>query len=74
MNKRMFKYPCSYLISSPAFTELPEEVKSYVLTRLHNVLTGTDPDKDKKFTHLTPEDRQAILEILQETLPGPWKS
>jgi hypothetical protein len=70
LKTRMFKYPCSYLIDSPSFDRLPESVKSYVLGRLKDVLTGKD--QDEAFSHLTPADRTAILEILTETRPDPW--
>ncbi len=68
LNRRLFKYPCSYLIYSQAFDSLPQPVKQYVLTRLNNILRGTDTAPE--FARLTAEDRQAVLEILQETKPG----
>ncbi|MCA9068246.1 MAG: hypothetical protein KDA84_04950, partial [Planctomycetaceae bacterium] len=71
LTTRMFKYPCSYLIYSPAFDQLPSEVKNHVTTRLHNILTGHDKSED--FSHLSAKDRKAILEILTETKPDLWK-
>lgn len=71
LTTRMFKYPCSYLIYSPAFDALPPEVKLYVTQRLHDILTGQY--KSEEFAHLSAEDRKAILEILTETKPGLWK-
>jgi hypothetical protein len=68
---RMFKYPCSYLIYSPAFDGLPGEVKSYVAARLRAVLTGDD--QSKEFAHLSPTDREAIWQILGETKPDLWR-
>jgi hypothetical protein len=47
---------------------MPDEVKTYVFRRLREILTGKDQGKD--FTHLSPTDRKAILEILQQTKPG----
>lgn len=67
LQKRLFKYPCSYLIYSKAFDALPEVVKSYVYGRMHDVLTGRDYTRD--FDHLTAEDRQAIREVLLATKP-----
>jgi hypothetical protein len=75
LSTRLFKYPCSYLVYSPAFDALPKEVKEYVAKRMGEVLTGTDKSRD--FAHLPPADRQAILEILQETKPAlarSWKA
>ncbi len=67
MTTRMFKYPCSYLIYSDQFKQMPRPVKEYVLGRLHAALTG----RDGRFaSHLREEDRVAILEILRETMPG----
>ena len=74
MKTRMFKYPCSYLIYSKSFDELPQQSRDYVLQRLWDVLSGQDQSKD--FAHLSPADRRAILEILCETktgLPDYWQ-
>ena len=74
LEHRMFKYPCSYLIYSDAFRQLPAEVRDYVWQRLRTVLTETIPSE--KFAHLTATDRQAIVEIICDTvpdLPAIWK-
>jgi hypothetical protein len=71
LTTRMFKYPCSYMIYSPSFDNLPDAVKQYIASRLHDILAGND--KSGEFSHLTPDDRQAILEILKETKPELWK-
>ncbi len=68
LRHRLFKYPCSYLIYSPAFDALPAPVKDYVVQRLGDVLTGKDTSPD--FAHLSAADRQAIREILLDTKPG----
>ena len=73
LQRRLFRYPCSYLVYTPSFQSLPDEVRNYVYVRLWNVLSGQD--QTKPFEHLTPDDRQAILEILRDTipnLPNPW--
>lgn len=75
LNRRMFKYPCSYLIYSESFDALPDAVRLPVYQRLYDVLTGKETSKD--FSHLSPSDRTAILEILRETksnLPEYWRS
>jgi hypothetical protein len=74
LHTRIFKYPCSYLIYSKAFDDLPEPAKGYVYHRLLEVLTGREQSPD--FAKLTGEDRRAILEILLATKPGlpdEWK-
>jgi hypothetical protein len=68
LQRRLFKYPCSYLIYSPSFAALPKEVKDYVLQRMWEVLSGQDTGKD--FAHLSAADRRAVREILVATLPG----
>jgi hypothetical protein len=68
LKTRLFKYPCSYLIYSPAFDGLPASVKERVYRRLWDVLTGKETGKD--YAHLSGADRQAIKEILIDTKPG----
>ena len=73
LEKRLLKYPCSYLIYSDAFRGLPEVVKHFVFQRLFEVLQNEDTSPE--FAHLTPDDRRNILEILREThddLPEYW--
>jgi hypothetical protein len=72
LQTRMFKYPCSYMIYSRAFDRLPARMKQYVATKLHRILTGDD--ESQEFSHLTKQDRQAILEILSDTKPELWDS
>jgi hypothetical protein len=74
LQRRLFKYPCSYLIYSTAFDALPVPIKDYVLKRVWEVLTGRDKTED--FAHLSAAERRAILEILEATkmnLPEYWK-
>ncbi len=73
LRERMMKYPCSHLIHSKPFDSLPEEAKTRVYQRLFDVLSGTDDSE--RYSHLTVQDREAILEILRETksdLPEYW--
>jgi hypothetical protein len=75
LERRLFRYPCSYLIHSAAFNRLPQAAKDYVYERLWQVLTGFD--NSEPFAHLSAYDRRAILEILRDTkkdLPATWKS
>lgn len=65
LQKRMFKYPCSYLVYTESFKQLPEAMKDYVLERFREILTGED--QSKEFAHLSPTDRKNILEILTDT-------
>lgn len=67
LQRRIFRFPCSYLIYSPSFQALPATAKDYVLGRLKRILDGTD--QDPAFDHLTSDDRATILAILTETHP-----
>lgn len=74
LQTRLFKYPCSFLIYSDAFDNLPGPAKDEIYRRLYDVLTNQDPSD--AFARVTAEDRQAILEILRDTkkgLPDYWK-
>ena len=67
LQRRVFKYPLSYLIYSESFDALPAAVKDYVYRRLNDVLDGSDTSPD--FAHLSADDRRAIREILADTKP-----
>jgi hypothetical protein len=73
LEQRLFRFPCSYLVYSRSFDELPEEARHTVLQRMWEVLSGAD--QSREFSHLSGEDRTSILEILRETksgLPEKW--
>jgi len=65
LNRRLLKYPCSYLIYSEPFDALPPVAKAAVYARLWEVLSGRETSA--RYAVLTPADRQTILEILRET-------
>jgi len=56
LEKRLFRYPLSYMLYSRHFDGLPRDVRERLCRRLHELLPG--------------EERQAILEILHDTKPG----
>jgi hypothetical protein len=66
LRTRLFRYRCSYMIYSQAFTGLPPALKKTLLSRLEEVLTRQMPGYD----YLPASERQIIREILQATLPG----
>jgi hypothetical protein len=75
LKKRLFKYPCSYLIYSDVFDTLPEAARDYVLERLWDVLNQYDNGND--FAHLSADDCEAIRAILLTTkknAPAYWRS
>jgi hypothetical protein len=65
LSNRLFKYRCSYMIYSNAFTGLPEDLKKRFFSRLHSVLISANP----KDSHLSLPERRALIGILSETLP-----
>jgi hypothetical protein len=66
LNRRLMKYPCSYLIYSPAFDALPPGAKDPIYRRLWQVLSGQERDARYR-SALSLADRQAIVEILRDT-------
>jgi hypothetical protein len=68
LTRRLFRYPLSFVIYSPAFDALPADVKRAFYRRLNEVLTGADGSGD--FAHLTAADRDAIAAILRDTHSG----
>jgi hypothetical protein len=65
LQRRLFRYPCSYMIYSEAFDALPDTARNAVYVRLLDVLSGKNTSP--KYRHLSAGDRQAILEILRDT-------
>jgi hypothetical protein len=74
LTRRMFRYPCSYMIYSEAFDALPPVVRDRTYRRLWEVLSGGDTSA--LFARLGAEDRAAIRDILGDTkrdLPEYWR-
>jgi hypothetical protein len=66
LKRRFLRYPLSYLIYSAAFDALPGPAKNLFYERARTILSGGDTGN---FGHLSPDDRTAISEILQDTKP-----
>jgi hypothetical protein len=74
LSRRMFRYPCSFLIYSEEFDALPLVVRERFYRRLWEVLSGAD--QTPVYSRLTAADRKAVYEILLDTkrdLPGYWR-
>jgi hypothetical protein len=67
LDRRLMKYPCSYMIYAPAFDALPGEAKIAIYRRMWRVLSGEE--QGSKYQRLTLSDRRAIIEILRDTKP-----
>jgi hypothetical protein len=65
LQTRLLKYPCSYLIYTESFQQLPEEVLSRLGSHMEEILSGQDESETWK--HLSSNDRKAILQILLGT-------
>ena len=65
LERRLMRYPCSYMIYAPAFDALPADAKDAIYRRLWQVLSGED--RSATYATLTQADRRAIVEILRDT-------
>lgn len=73
LEHQLFKYPCSYLIYSDAFDQLPKPLLEHVYRRLFEILTATDRESHGMAafsTDMARRDREAVLEILRSTKKG----
>jgi hypothetical protein len=66
LRQRLMKYPCSYLIYSPAFDALPPRARDPIYKRLWEVLSGEEREPRYQAA-LSRADRRAIVEILRDT-------
>jgi hypothetical protein len=65
LTRRLFRYPCSYMIYSDVFTALPAAAKAAIYDRMWAVLSGQD--KSARYARLSRQDRQDIIQILRDT-------
>jgi len=70
LKTRIFRYRCSYMIYNPSFMGMPSILKDRVYSRMKKALDTTNPDPD--YFYLTKKEKEAIIQILTETLEG-WK-
>ena len=68
LQRKLFRYPCSYVIYSEAFDTLPRPALDQLYRRLWLALSGQTKDKD--LAAIPAADRRAVLEILRETKPN----
>jgi hypothetical protein len=66
LQRRLLRYPCSYMIHSAAFGALPAEVRQAVFHRMWEILSGADTTP--KYARLSATDRRTVVEILRETV------
>jgi hypothetical protein len=68
LRQRLMRYPCSYMIYSPAFDALPDDLKQAIYDRMWIILSGRDDSP--KYAKLARDDREAVIEILRATKKG----
>jgi hypothetical protein len=68
LRRRLFQYPCSYMIYTPAFDAMPALARDAVYSRMWEVLSGRE--KQPRYKALSPADRRAVVEILRDTKQG----
>jgi hypothetical protein len=68
LERRLMRYPCSYMIYSEAFDNLPPEARDAIYQRLWTVLSAQE--HSAKYAKLSLTDRRAVAEILRDTKPG----
>jgi hypothetical protein len=68
LQKRLMRYPFSYMIYSEAFDGMPDQAREAACKRMWQILSGKE--KSRKYSKLSLADRQAIVEILRETKKG----
>jgi hypothetical protein len=67
LERRLFRYPLSYMIYTESYNALPAYALEYLDARIVDVLTGAD--RSGIAGNLGAEDRKAIGQILVATLP-----
>lgn len=67
LRRRLFRYPCSYMIYTPAFDAMPAAAREAVYRRLWDVLSGRETGP--RYNALSAGDRAAIVSILRATKP-----
>ncbi len=68
VNRRMFRYPFSYIVYTDTFNDLPKEALDYVWPEIERILDPTT--RHEGYSHLSRRDKTAIKEILLETHPA----
>jgi hypothetical protein len=66
LDRRLMRYPCSYMVYSAAFAALPANAKHAVFVRVWDILSGRDTSP--RYRRLADADRRAVVDILRETI------
>lgn len=63
------RFPCSYMIYSEPFNELPPQLKDAIYRRMGRILSGEE--KSAKYARLSSADRRAVIANLARYEEGP---
>lgn len=66
LKRRLFRWRCSYVITTSAFESIQPHLRNQVLKRLGHILQ--EPDSEPRYAYLEPDERSKILSILKTTL------
>jgi hypothetical protein len=65
LDRRLMRYPCSYMIYTEAFDVLPAQTKERAYRRMWQILSGEA--RGQRHERLALADRKAVVEILRDT-------
>ena len=68
LQRRLMRYPFSYMIYSEVFDALPADAKDAIYRRVWQILSGQE--SSPRYLRVSGEDRRAIRDILRDTKPG----
>jgi hypothetical protein len=68
LQKRLFKYPVSYLVLSPHFDALPKPVLDCIRRQLRGILVGSQ--EAPPGVSFNQKEREVLFEILDDLKPG----
>ena len=70
LDKRLMRYPCSYMIYTDAFDALPAVTREAIYRRMWDILSGArDADPGGRYLKISRADREAVIGILRDTKP-----
>jgi len=69
LDRRLMRYPCSYMIYTDAFDALPAATREAIYRRMWSILSGKLDKDTTRYRTLSRADREAIVGILRDTKP-----
>ena len=68
LERRLMRFPCSYMIYSEAFDGMPADIKAVIYLRMWQILSRQETGT--RYARLSLSDRKAVVDILLETKHG----